>query len=119
MSEKNNNSMVIRFAQKGDIEAIWDLLHADCRTWNQQQIDNKLDKLLVLIKNQKMLGVLYGEFKHENSTVFWVAIHPLYPEKLLQDILIKGFYGTRVCITRKHLEPEELFQHLEVAIKQV
>lgn len=77
---------------------IWDLLHANCRNWNNQQIENNLTQLFVLMKAQKLLGVLHGEFKPGTGTIFWVEIHPLYPEKMLQDFMIQGLRRIQIGI---------------------
>lgn len=88
--------VIIRSAQKEDIEMIWDLFHANCRNWTGQQIEYNLPQLFVLLKSDKLLGVLHGEFKPGTRTIFWVEIHPLYPEKILREVMIQGLCGAQI-----------------------
>jgi hypothetical protein len=86
-------SIIIRRAKNRDIEGIWDLLHADCKGWSEEQICSNLSYLLVLTKHDKLLGVLFGELTSGKKEVFWIVIHPLYPEELLKKMLFQGLKG--------------------------
>jgi hypothetical protein len=91
-------AIVIRQAQMEDVEEIWDILHANCRTWTLQQIHDHIGKMFVLTKGYKMLGVLCGDFHAELlnpgiKMVDWVETHPHYPEKMLKDVMIQGLLG--------------------------
>lgn len=85
--------VIIRQAQFKDENKIWNILHANSRTWTLEQIHQKIDGLFVLIIGHTMLGVLGGDFKQETGIVDWIEIHPFYPEKILKDLLLKGLLG--------------------------
>lgn len=87
-------TIIIRQAQPEDNKEIWDILHANCRTWTLQQIQDNNDGMFVLTKGYKILGVLFGSFDMGKKTINWVEVHPLYPEKVLMDVIIKGLLGT-------------------------
>lgn len=91
--DTREQAIVIRQAQVEDSEKIWDILHANCRTWAINRIHENIEGMYVLTKG-KMLGVLFGSFSLEKLKVEWVEIHPLYSEKILKDVFIKGVLGT-------------------------
>lgn len=81
----NFESIVIRRANPDDIRQIWRILHAEVITWDNERILNNLHDLLVLVRQDQVLGVLYGHL--DQKEICWVAIHPYYPEKSLQEML--------------------------------
>lgn len=85
--------LIIRPAREDDVDQIWSLLHANCRAWPAQQIMQHLDGFVVLAKNRKILGVLYGSLNPENMRIDWVEVHPYYPEKPLRELIIRGLNG--------------------------
>jgi hypothetical protein len=64
-------TVIIRQARLEDNENIWDLFHANCRTWTTQQIGPGA------------------------KVIDWVEIHPFYPEKTLKEVMIQGLLGTQ------------------------
>ncbi len=91
-----NVDKLIIIGQSGldDVSKIWDILHANCNPWTMQEIRQNTGKLFVLMMGDKMVGVLYADLNRKSKVVDWVEIHPLYPEKILKDIFIKGLLGT-------------------------
>jgi hypothetical protein len=87
--------ITIRFAENKDIKRIWYLLHADCKGWSMEMISGNLDHMLVLAKNDQLLGVLYGELAASKVKVFWIVIHPLYPEEELKQLFIRALNSTQ------------------------
>lgn len=89
-------TITIRSAEKKDIEGIWHLLHANSIGWGQEKIEENIGRLLVMEegegegerKGERLLAILYGEFNPYKKEVFWVAVHPLYPEEPLKQMLI-------------------------------
>jgi hypothetical protein len=88
-------TIMIRQARLEDIENIWNLLHANCRTWTAQQINVNLAKMYVLVKNYKILGVLCGSFNLGGTEIEWIEIHPFYPEHALREVMVQGLLGTQ------------------------
>lgn len=86
----NFEAITIRCAENTEVKEIWDLLHADGKGWSMEMIAENLDHILILCKQNKILGVLYGELNPYQTTVFWIVIHPLYPEEQLKQILVQG-----------------------------
>ncbi len=82
-------TITIRPAINSDIEDIWHLLHADSKNWNTEHINSQLKNLVVLIKENRMLGVLYGTLTPDKTKIHWIVIHPMYPEKVLQAVMIQ------------------------------
>ncbi len=83
-------TITIRCAGTKDIEGIWHLLHANCMGWRQEKVKENIDHLLVMEEGEgeRLLGILFGEFNPYHKEVFWVAVHPLYPEEPLKQMLI-------------------------------
>ncbi len=85
-------TITIRSAGAKDIEGIWHLLHANCMGWSQEKIKENIGRLLVMEEGEdereRLLGVLYGELNPYKKEVFWVAVHPLYPEEPLKQMLV-------------------------------
>ena len=96
-------AITIRSAESKDVKEIWDLLHADCRSWSEVQISENLHQLLILAKGNRLLGVLYGDLNPYKIAVFWVAIHPLYPEMQFNQLFIQALQG----IQGKIREPKD------------
>lgn len=86
-------TITIRCAESKDIPGIWDLLHADCKPWREDEIKENLNQILLLSKQDKLLGVLFWEFNFGNKQVHWVVIHPFYPEEHFKELLIHSFHG--------------------------
>jgi hypothetical protein len=86
--------IIIRQARPEDRKKIWDILHANCQTWTLHQIIDNLGEMFVLAKDDKMLGVLSGSFNLGVKKIYWVEIHPFYPEKALRDVMAQGLLGT-------------------------
>lgn len=96
-------AIIIRSADSTDIEKIWDLLHADCKGWSEEQIRRNLSHLFLLTRHDKLLGVLYGEVMSGKVIVVWMVIHPLYAEVQLKQVFIQALQCTQ-CQT---LEKEQ------------
>ncbi len=101
------SSVIIRSARSEDCEMIWDILHANCRNWSLRQITDNLSGIFVLVKDLKILGVLAGSSDKSGLIIDWVEIHPLYPEKILRDIMIQSLLGTQ---TVKLSEKQEFWR---------
>jgi hypothetical protein len=112
-----NNAITIRPAETEDIKDIWDLLHASSKTWSPEHITSQLDKLTVLVKENKILGVLYGIISPgKNTEIIWVAIHPMYPEKKLREVMIQGititqYQTVKVKAQLKKIYPDSFVNH--------
>jgi hypothetical protein len=94
-------AITIRRADNTDIKRIWDLLHADCKGWSMEMITGNLEHLLVLCKQNKLLGVLYGALACSKAEIFWIVIHPFYPEKEIKQLFIQTLHGTRQLVEKE------------------
>jgi N-acetylglutamate synthase-like GNAT family acetyltransferase len=92
----NFEAITIRVAEAKDIKQIWDLLHTDVKTWSETEIIRNIQQLIVLTKQDKLLGVLFGELTPSKAEVIWVVIHPMYPENLLRELLFQSLKGTQI-----------------------
>ncbi len=81
-------TITIRSAGAKDIDGIWHLLHANSMGWRREKVKENIDHLLVMVEENRLLGTLYGEFNPYKKEVFWVVVHPLYPEEPLKQMLI-------------------------------
>ncbi|HBE79872.1 MAG TPA: hypothetical protein DDW65_19150 [Firmicutes bacterium] len=88
-------AITIRRAEPKDRDGIWHLLHAQCKGWSEEQIDENLPNLLLLIKQDKILAVLFGKLTAGKTEVIWIVIHPLYPEEELKQTLVHGLLGSQ------------------------
>lgn len=93
-------AITIRPAEVKDIQEIWDLLHADSKGWCEAEIRGNIHQLIVLTRQDKLLGVLFGKLIPGKEEVFWIAIHPMYPEKQLKEAMIESLKGTRCQILK-------------------
>ena len=82
--------LIIRRAKPEDIDLIWNLLHASSIGWSDDTITIHLNQLLVLQSNNRLLGVLYAS-NNASESIHWVVIHPMYPEKMLHELMLSGF----------------------------
>jgi hypothetical protein len=88
-------AITIRPAEAIDIKEIWDLFHADSKTWTEEQIMRNIQQLLVLTRQDKLLGVLFGKLTPGKEEVIWIVIHPMYPEAQLKELMIQGLKVTQ------------------------
>jgi hypothetical protein len=86
-------AITIRPAEYKDIDGIWHLLHAECKGWSDEEIQRNLPLLFVLTRQDKLLGVLWGELMHRNVKIMWIVIHPLYAEGPLKQVFIQFLRG--------------------------
>jgi len=76
------DNIIIRPGRKEDRADIWRLLHCEGKAAKEELSS---EGCFVLIKGEKMLGVFIGESD--------VAVHPLYSQVLVEDILVKSVTG--------------------------
>ena len=85
-------TITIRSAEEKDIEGIWHLLHANSMGWSREKVKENIDHLLVIEegegKGERLLAILYRELNSYQKEDFWVAVHPLYPEEPLKQMLV-------------------------------
>ncbi len=85
-------TITIRSAGAKDIEGIWHLLHANSMGWSREKVKENIDHLLVMEegegKGERLLAILYRELNSYQTEDFWVAVHPLYPEEPLKQMMI-------------------------------
>ena len=77
----NGGCLIIHRAGPGDVNGIWHLLHANCRTWTVPQIVQQLDRFFVLAIQRKMIGVLFGGLSPENKAVDGLRFIRYIPSK--------------------------------------
>jgi hypothetical protein len=82
----------IRSATNGDIPAIWRLLHSDGRSTDDAAIASELPHFYLLFQGTKLLGV-YRDGSSQRQPDYWAAVHPLYSQGLVEDILHKTVNG--------------------------
>lgn len=93
----NDQSIVFRAVDAGDITHVRRLLHADSRCWDENIIAANLGKLYLLScqskQRDKVLGVLCGSCASGEPVIDWIAVHPIYPEKMIREIMAQEFQG--------------------------
>jgi hypothetical protein len=77
--------IIIRQGRKADESAVWRLLHAEGRQDCLAEFAGNPEGSFVLLKGEKLLGVYLGTGS--------VAVHPLYSENLVGDVLTKTVAG--------------------------
>jgi N-acetylglutamate synthase-like GNAT family acetyltransferase len=103
------NIFSISLAKENDIDSIHRLLVADNIMLSQNQIKGELDSLFLLKHNEKKIAVLNGNFGKEKEEIFWVAVHPFYPQRVLIDSMIKGLTGV-ICRRENVVSSTGLFR---------
>jgi hypothetical protein len=99
-------AITIRRAEPKDRDGIWHLLHAQCKGWSGEQIRQNLPNLLLLIKQDKILAVLFGKLTTGKTEVIWIVIHPLYPEEELKQILVHSLLGSQYPARNSQKAPD-------------
>jgi hypothetical protein len=83
--------IVIRRAEAQDVEFIWQILHAEGKQWNINEININLPHLFVLAYGTKIIGVLYGLMNPmDKLKVFWIITHPMFPENPVQILMYQA-----------------------------
>jgi N-acetylglutamate synthase-like GNAT family acetyltransferase len=86
-----NDALIIRKADVEDEEFIWQLLHAEAKQWDVDQIHINLAQLFVLAYGNKIIGVLCGMMPTAGKMeVVWIAAHPMFPENPVQIVLTQA-----------------------------
>lgn len=84
-------SIIIRRAQGKDSREIWRLLHSEGRHVSIKEITEKPEHYYVLLHGTKLLGVFADRDRAGQNR--WVEVHPLYPQKLVEDVMVKVVNG--------------------------
>lgn len=80
--------IVIRRAEAQDVESIWQVLHAEGKQWDTNEININLPHLFVLAYGTKIIGVLYGLMNPRGKLkVFWTVTHPMFPENPVKIVM--------------------------------
>lgn len=79
-------AIVIRRAHKADILDIWHLFHAEGIALSVGDVEERLDNCYVVERGTKVLGA-YNHSDGQQPEL--IAVHPLYPQKVVEDIMIK------------------------------
>lgn len=93
-----DSSLTFRPAEAGDLNTIWSLLHADSKAWGEERINANLNRMYLLFRSGKLIGVLLAD---DAKYVDWLAVHPLYPENELSDLLLKCYDNLCVAQSRE------------------
>ena len=88
-----DSSIIFRAADPDDIANIRQLLHANCRIWDEGSNRDHLGNLYLLICHDKLMGVLSGTCNFAKPAIDWIAVHPLYSEAMIRDIMRQEFEG--------------------------
>lgn len=91
-----NDELIIRKAGFSDVEQIWELLRTEKELWSTEKILNNFENLFVIINRKNIVSVLYGTLSPGNEKIYWVAVHPMYPQKAVSNLMIYWFWGI-VC----------------------
>ncbi len=78
--------VIIRAATATDIPAIWRLLHNEGRSMADGAIAATLPQLYILARGTKLVGV-YCAGQGEEGARAWAAVHPLFGERLVEEIM--------------------------------
>jgi hypothetical protein len=70
--------VIIRSAEKSDIDSIWHLLHSDCKAWSEEMISKGLPDLFVLTYQDRIISVFHGAITSDGIEEFWITTHPFY-----------------------------------------
>jgi hypothetical protein len=70
--------VIIRPAQKSDIDFIWHLLHSDCKAWSEEMMSKELPDLFVLTYQERIISVFHGVITPGRIEEFWITTHPFY-----------------------------------------
>ncbi len=81
-----DGQVIIRTATAADIPAIWRLLHSEGRTMDDGAIAAALARLYVLARGATLIGV-YHAGRGDGGVPAWAAVHPLFGERLVEEIL--------------------------------
>lgn len=80
-------SICIRKACFRDADNLFWLLHSESIPWNTSQINANISSVYVMTYEGKLIGATCYSAKGGHTEILWTAIHPMYPEKALSDIL--------------------------------
>lgn len=89
----NQGEIVFCRAEVFDIEVIWRLLHSDSRMRSEEYIREHLNRIYILTEGKRVLGVLCGIPRTGKAEVSWLVVHPLYPESIIAEIMIRNLQG--------------------------
>ncbi len=98
----NQSEIIFRRAKESDMNLIWKLLHADSRMRSEVYIREHLDRIYLLLEDKRVLGALCGIPRTNKAEISWLVIHPLYPESVIAEIMIREFQG---IYCRFYVEP--------------
>lgn len=82
--------ITIRAAATADVPAIRRLLHCEGRSMDEAVIAANLASFYVLAQGMKLLGVYYCG---QDGSPAWTAVHPLFGQRLVEEILTKAVNG--------------------------
>jgi hypothetical protein len=91
VSEMGSEAIVIRQAQCKDVHDIWHLLHSEGCYMNVNEIAERPERFYLMLHGTRLLGVCNIWSKEEKP--WWVAVHPLFPQKLIEEIMVKAVNG--------------------------
>jgi hypothetical protein len=83
--------ITVRAARRADIPGMWRLLHCEGRDLDEAAIASGLGNFYVLTRGHELLGVYRAGAM--NDAVGWAAVHPLFGQDLVEDIMAKAVNG--------------------------
>ena len=83
--------ITVREARSADIPGMWRLLHCEGRDLDEAALAAALGNFYVLTRGPQLLGVFHAGAMADS--VGWAAVHPLFGQELVEDIMAKAVNG--------------------------
>lgn len=83
----SNGAIIIRPAEEIDVEQIQKVLHNEGEMWDIDKIVMNIKRLFILIYQNKIIGVLYGNLTPHKFEISWGVVHPMYPENSIRTAM--------------------------------
>jgi N-acetylglutamate synthase-like GNAT family acetyltransferase len=84
-------TIVIRQAHNEDVRDIWHLLHSEGCHIHADEIAEEPERFYLMLHGTRLLGVCDNWDRGEKPR--WVAVHALFPQKFIEEIMVKAVNG--------------------------
>ncbi len=97
--------ITVRAARKSDISGMWRLMHCEGRDQDEGAIAASLGNFYVLTRGRELLGVYRAGAG--DDTAGWAAVHPLFGQELVEDIMARTVNGLLIGSVPSHCGVKE------------